>query len=65
MQMSSLLRSTKNTRVLPTGTDQYYRSDFPDNLTDEEIQWLFDNNIITIIDLRSDEEILKKTCRLK
>ncbi len=63
--MSSLLRSTKNTRVLPTGTDQYYRSDFPDNLTDKEIQWLFDNNILTIIDLRSDEEVLKKPCRLK
>lgn len=63
--MSSLLRQTKNTRVLPTGTDQYYRSDFPDNLTDKEIQWLFDNNILTIIDLRSDEEVLKKPCRLK
>lgn len=63
--MSSLLQSTKNTRVLPTGTNQYYRSDFPENLTDEEIQWLLDNNIITIVDLRSDEEILKKPCSLK
>ena len=63
--MSSLLQSTNNTRVLPTGTNQYFRSDFPDNLTDEEIQWLLDNNILTIIDLRSDEEILKKPCCLK
>ena len=63
--MSSLLQSTNNTRVLPTGTNQYFRSDFPDNLTDEEIQWLLDNNIITIIDLRSDEEIFKKPCCLK
>lgn len=63
--MSSLLQSTNNTRVLPTGTNQYFRSDFPDNLTDEEIQWLLDNNILTIVDLRSDEEILKKPCSLK
>ena len=52
MSMSSLLQSTKNTRVLPTGTNQYFRSDFPENLTDEEIQWLLDNNIITIVDLK-------------
>lgn len=65
MYMSSLLQSTNNTRVLPTGTNQYFRSDFPENLTDEEIQWLLDNNIITIIDLRSDEEIFKKPCSLK
>ena len=63
--MRSLLQSTRNTRVLPTGTNQYFRSDFPDNLTDKEIQWLLDNNIITIVDLRSDEELLKKPCSLK
>ena len=63
--MSSLLQSTNNTRVLPTGTNRYYRSDFPENLTDKEIQWLLDNNITTIIDLRSDEELLKKPCSLK
>ena len=63
--MSSLLQSTNNTRVLPTGTNQYYRSDFPESLTDKEIQWLLDNNITTIIDLRSDEELLKKPCNLK
>lgn len=33
--MSSLLQSTNNTQVLPTGTNQYFRSDFPDNLTDK------------------------------
>lgn len=63
--MSSLLQSTKNTRVLPTGTDRYYRSDFPENLTDEEICWLSDHNITTIVDLRSDEEVAKKPCHLK
>lgn len=63
--MSSLLQSTKNTRVLPTGTNQYYRSDFPENLTGEEIQWLLENDIITIVDFRSEEEIVKKPCGLK
>lgn len=42
--MSSLLQSTRNTRVLPTGTNQYVRSDFPEKLTDEEIRWLSDND---------------------
>lgn len=63
--MSSLLQSTKNTRALPTGTMRYIRSDVPESLTDKEVQWLLDNNIITIVDLRSDEEIAKKPCCLK
>lgn len=63
--MNSLLQSTKNTRVLPTGTDRYYRSDFLENLSDEEISRLSGRNITTIVDLRSDEEVVKKPCRLK
>lgn len=63
--MSSLLESTRNTRVLPTGTMRYIRSDFPENLTTKEIQWLLDNNITTIVDLRSEEEVVKKPCYLK
>lgn len=63
--MSSLLPSTRNTRALPTGTLRYIRSDFPENLTDQEIQWLLDNNVTTIVDLRSEEETVKKPCCLK
>lgn len=63
--MSSLLQSTRNTRALPTGTMRYIRSDAPENLTEREVQWLLDNNIITIVDLRSEEEIVKKPCFLK
>lgn len=62
--MSSLLQSTRNTRVLPTGTMRYIRSDVPEHLTDREIQWLLDNNITTIVDLRSDEEIVVRPCCL-
>lgn len=53
--MSSLLKSTRNTRALPTGTMRYIRSDAPTNLTEEEIQGLLDNNITTVIDLGSEE----------
>ena len=49
--MSSLLQSTRNTRALPTGTMRYMRSDAPENLTEREVQWLLDNNIITIVGL--------------
>ena len=54
--MGSLLPSTKNTRALPTGTLRYIRSDVPENLTAAEIQWLLDNQITTVVDLRSEEE---------
>lgn len=62
--MGSLLRSTRNTRALPTGSLRYIRSDVPDNLTDTEIRWLMDNQITTIVDLRSDEETSAKPCCL-
>ena len=63
--MSSLFQSTLNTRILPTGTTQYIRTDVPLSPTDTEIQWLIDNNITTLVDLRSTEEILRKPCPLK
>ena len=62
--MSSLLSSTRNTRALPTGTMRYIRSDVPENLTDQEVQWLLANHITTIVDLRSDEEVVRKPCCL-
>ncbi len=63
--MSSLLQSTRNTRALPTGTMRFIRSDVPENLTSQEIQWLQEQDIATIIDLRSDEEIFSQPCCLK
>lgn len=63
--MSSLLQSTKNTRALPTGTMRYIRSDVPENLTRQEIQWLLERNITTVIDLRTNEEIFSQPCCLK
>lgn len=62
--MSSLLQSTRNIRALPVGKLKYIRSDVPENLTGKEVKWLLDNDITTIIDLRSDEEFVKNPCAL-
>ena len=61
----SLLPSTFNTRALPIGDMRFIRSDCPSNLTDEEVQWLKDHNILTIIDLRKEKEKEQKPCRLE
>ena len=57
--MSSLLKSTLNTRALPTGDLRYIRSDFPGNLSDDEVLWLVNNNITTIVDLREEKNCYK------
>lgn len=63
--MASLLRSTLNTRALPTGDYRYVRSDCPAKLTDEEVRWLRDNGITTVVDLREEKEYLRRPCRLE
>ena len=63
--MPSLLHSTLNTRPLPTGDFRFIRSDCPDKLTDEEVQWLLQNNVTTVIDLREQKEYERKPCRLE
>lgn len=63
--MGSLLQSTQNTRALPTGDFRYIRSDYPGNLTTSEVQWLLQNNIVTIIDLREEKEYRVKSCILE
>lgn len=63
--MGSLLKSTLNTRVLPVGGMRYIRSDVPLCLTEEEVQWLLNNNISTLVDLRSTEELERKPCSLQ
>ena len=63
--MSSLLKSTLNTRALPIGGMRYIRSDAPLCLTEEEIGWLLENQITALVDLRSAEELERKPCPLK
>jgi protein-tyrosine phosphatase len=64
-QMASLLQSTLNTRALPVGSLRYIRSDYPGNLTDQEVKWLLQNDITTIVDLREEKEYVAKPCRLE
>ena len=63
--MGSLLKSTLNTRALPIGGMRYIRSDAPLCLTEEEIQWLLDNDITTLVDLRSAQELERTPCPLQ
>lgn len=62
--MGSLFNSTRNTRYLPESGSRYIRSDVPNRLTEEEIQWLRDNNVHTVIDLRTPKETEQKPCSL-
>ncbi len=63
--MSSLFCKTKNTRCIIEDNLKYIRSDVPVNLSADEINWLLQSNITTIIDLRTDEERKTKKCPLE
>ena len=63
--MTGLLKSTKNTRSIIQDSMKYIRSDAIINLEDEEIQWLIENNILTIVDLRTEQEARRNPCCLK
>ena len=63
--MPSLFQSTLNTRLLPTGTMRFIRSDCPQKLTEEEIGWLRQNRVTTIVDLREKKEYEKTPCCLE
>ena len=62
--MSSLLNSTQNTRAILPDSLRYLRSDVPASLTESEIDWLRQQNIRCIVDLRSEDEQKKKPCPL-
>lgn len=59
-----MLGSTLNTRALQKGTLKLIRSDAPNNLSKDEIQWLLQNDITTIVDLRDGGEVKRKPCPL-
>jgi protein-tyrosine phosphatase len=63
--MGSILQTTLNTRALPTGDLRYVRSDYPGKLTDDEVHWLLQNDITTIVDLREAKEYDVRPCRLE
>ena len=63
--MASLFSSTKNTRRLIENSNRFIRSDVPAALDQNEIQWLKDQNVFTVIDLRERSEQALKPCILK
>jgi len=63
--MGSILQTTLNTRALPTGDFRYIRSDYPGKLSDEEVRWLQQNDVTTIVDLREEKEYATRPCRLE
>lgn len=63
--MSFIFKETLNTRSILGDNLKYIRSDVPTKVSEEERQWLIQNDIVTIVDLRTEEERQKKTCPLQ
>lgn len=61
----SLFENTKNTRTIIKNSLRYIRSDVPTFLSFAERQWLIDNDVRTIVDLREEDERLQKPCILE
>ena len=62
--MGSMLKSTQNTRAILAESLRFVRSDVPDKITEQEVQWLIQNNIVTVIDLREESERTHRKCPL-
>lgn len=63
--MSSIFASTRNTRTLLPDDYRFLRSDVPAALTPEEISWLVNRNILTVVDLRTEQERNARPCCLE
>lgn len=62
--MKGIFGSTQNTRPILADSLKLIRSDVPTEVTEDERQWLIDNRITNIVDLRTDEERARKRCPL-
>ncbi len=62
--MPSLLQSTANTRCTLPGSFRYLRSDAPLAPTEGDLAFLLSHGVTTLIDLRSEEEVLRRPCPL-
>ena len=63
--MEIIFKNTLNTRAIMKDSLKFIRSDVPTIVTEEERLWLIENNITTIVDLRTDKERLRKICPLE
>lgn len=59
-----ILSSTQNTRALLPDSLRFVRSDVPDRLTEPEIERLIRHRLLTVVDLRQDEERRRRPCPL-
>lgn len=62
--MPSLLESTANTRSVLPGSLRYLRSDAPISPTPQDVAFLLEQGVTTLVDLRSDAECLRRPCPL-
>ena len=62
--MDCIFMNTLNTRPILRDNLKYIRSDVPTYISEEEKKWLLENDVITIIDLRTEEERTRKECPL-
>ena len=62
--MGSIFKSTLNTRPILENSFRFIRSDVPTSISEDEILWLLENNITSVIDLRTDKERERKICPL-
>lgn len=63
--MGYIFEHTLNTRPIINNSLKFIRSDVPIQVSESEREWLVSKGIITIIDLRTDEERSKKECPLE
>ncbi len=56
--------STLNTRPIFDNSLKFIRSDVPVAVSENEKLWLISNNVLNIVDLRTDTERIKKECPL-
>lgn len=62
--MGNIFESTVNTRPILPDSLRYIRSDVPVQVSERERAWLLEHDVTTIVDLRTDEERLRKPCPL-
>ena len=59
-----IFQSTWNTRPILENSMKYIRSDVPTVISESEKNWLLSNGVTTVVDLRTDEERMRKPCPL-
>lgn len=63
-QIEKIFKCTLNTRPILEDNLKFIRSDVPNQISEQEKEWLISKNITSIIDLRTEDERIKKKCPL-